>query len=317
MRSNISLFFGIGISSLFVAFSPIYTSQYSIKADLLYWKANEQGLSYAFVANNGSLGDDTVVKNPEFEWDFGFKLGLSYLLPKDRWDCLLRLTHFHTHTDALLHAKKDKVLYPIWITESAPQVADQIKMHWRLHLGFVDLLMGKKIKFSSISLYPQCGLRYAIARQKFNLEYQGGMFLPGREDIVRMKNKFAGIGPYGVLGICYPFFSCLSLCASGGISAVYGQFYVHEDEDLATGHIKLLDLRNTFNRLAFIADGSIFLRWQKMWKESKRKLHMQIGWDVVLLFKQNRLIRFFESTPIDNSGNLGLQGWQWGIQYFF
>jgi hypothetical protein len=302
---------------LFFVFRPIYSSSYSIEADLLYWKANEGGLSYAFVARHADLGDEAVVKNPAFEWDFGFKLGLGYLLPRDRWDLSLRLTHFHTHTDALLHAKKDQVLYPIWITEPTPQVADQIKMHWRLHLGFVDALVGKKIQSPSITFYPQWGLRYAIARQKFNLEYQGGMFLPGREDIVRMKNKFAGIGPYGVLGIQYPLSACLSLCASGGVSAVYGQFYVHEDEDLATGHVKLLDLRDTFNRLAFIADGSIFLRWQRIWNRAKRQLHMQMGWDAVLLFKQNRLIRFFESTPIDNPGNLGLQGWQWGIEYFF
>jgi hypothetical protein len=285
---------------------------------MLYWKADEGGLSYAFEENEGLENEDSVLKNPQFEWDFGFKLGLGYFLPQNRWDISLKLTHFHTHTDALLHANGKKMLYPIWITEPAPLSADAIKMHWRLHLGLIDALIGKKVHPGAhVILYPQCGLRYAIARQKFNLEYQGRMFLPEREESVRMKNKFSGIGPYGVLGIQYPFASCFSLCASGGLSAVYGEFYLHEDEDLTIGHVKLLGLLHTFRRLAVIADGSVFLRGQKAWEKTKKRLTIQIGWDAVLLFKQNRLIRFFETSPIDNPGNLGLKGWQWGILFDF
>ncbi len=284
----------------------------------MYWKTEEAGLSYALVDQEGHIDENTVIKNPQFEWDFGFKLAFSYFLPQDRWDFSLKLTHFHTHTDGLHHTTWEKILYPIWITEQTPFFANAVKMHWRLHLAFIDALMGKKIHSGAhVILYPQWGMRYAIARQKFNLEYQGGMFSPEREEFVRMKNKFSGTGPYGGLGIQYLFSPRLSLYASGAFSAEYGEFYLHEDEDLTRGHVKLLDLRHTFWRWALIAEGCVLLRWQKAWEKAKKKLHIQVGWDTVLLFKQNRLIRFFETSPIDNKSNLGLKGWQWGVLFDF
>jgi Legionella pneumophila major outer membrane protein precursor len=270
-----------------------------MEADGLYLKAHEEGLSFAL--KNGDL------KQPRFEWDFGFKLAFAHFF-RDRWDAIIRLTLFHTHADSLLHAKS-KTLYPLWITE--PLAAEKIKMHWRLHLGLIDALVGKEIRASAHWLFhPQIGLRYVIARQKFNLNY----FLPAIEEIVRMKNKFWGIGPYGSLGLQWLFAHSFSLCATGGLSIPYGEFYLHEDEELAKG-AKIFGLRQTFARASLIADAQILLRWQKIWEKSR--LSIQGGWDAFLLFKQNRLVQFFDDSPLDHPGNLGLSGWEWGFRFDF
>ena len=173
--------------------------------------------------------------------------------------------------------KRGKILYPLWITsqESGSLSAEEIKMHWRLHMALIDALVGKDFHPSAHFIFrPQLGLRYAIVRQKFNLAYLGGMFIPSREEYVRMKNKFSGVGPYGSLGIQWLFSRHLSLCATGGLSCPYGEFYLHEDEDLFEGHKKVFGLRDAFMRIAVIADASVVLRWQKVWEESEEKAEL-------------------------------------------
>ena len=121
------------------------------------------------------------------------------------------------------------------------------------------------------------------------------------------------MGPYGAFGIEWAFARCFSLCATGGIAALYGQFYRHEDQDLILSDEKIVGFKDTFTRIAAVCEGSLFLRWQK------RSLILQLGWDNVLLFKQNRLIRFADgdSSSIVSDGNLGLKGWQGGAIFAF
>src|SRR5579863_8579779 len=106
---------------LFCISLSAFAQNISIEADLLYWKANEDDLGYAIEI------DDAELIAPHFEWDPGFKLGIGFAWQK--WDVLFRLTHLHTHTDALL---RDRLVSPLWIIPS-PFLANDVKMHWRLH----------------------------------------------------------------------------------------------------------------------------------------------------------------------------------------
>lgn len=293
-----------------------FSSEWTVEADAIYWKAGEAGLSYV-VKTHGV--EDSSLKNPHFEWDFGFKLGIGHLL-SNNWDILLRLTHLHTHTDSMLHAKESATLYPIWITQGHQRFADEIKMHWRLHLALVDALLEKCLKPDAhLILMPQGGLRYAIVRQKFNLEYHGGAFSIDEEEYVRMKNKFWGLGPYGALGLQWHFAKHFCLCATGGLGAVYGEFYIHEDEDLFQEHVKIFGLRDSWWQIALLSEAQILLRFQKTWEKAKKKLEIQVGWNNLLLFKQNRLARFFETASSLNQqpGDLSLHGWEWGFRFTF
>lgn len=276
-----------------------------IEGDLLYWKANEEELSYA-------VGREKVL-DPDYEWDFGFKFGIGYRMAHGNWDVLLRLTHLHTHTDAL----KEGHFNPLWIIplEATPSVANQVKMHWRLHFALIDALLGKQFLPSArLVVYPQLGLRYGIVRQKFNIEY----LIPAQEELIRMKNKFWGVGPYGCMGLEWLFSHHFSLCAKGGFAALYGQFYLHEDQDFIEGE-KIFDFRDIFTRIAPIVDSTILLRWRKQWE--KKSLVVQIGWDTILLLKQNRMVRYADSSldasPIQNEGNLALKGFEGGVIFSF
>jgi hypothetical protein len=281
---------------------------FTIAGDGLYWQASEEGLAYVQKVEGASLS----TKEPQFEWDFGFKLGIR---AGSEWEATLVLTHFNTHTDAWQRVSGKESLFALWLVPSGFS-ADAIKMHWRLHLAFVDALLSKHYAPSRyLILRPIVGLRYVSARQKFNFLYEGGDFGADPERI-GMKNKFWGIGPYAGIGMEYPFSRLFSVCVHGALALECGQFYVHENARRVESQVKVAAFLDTFGRVVPIAESSVLLRYQKQWEA--RRLCIQAGWDFVLLFNQNHLqSQIGQSALLDKPGNLGLKGLQVGVEFAF
>src|SRR6267154_1365439 len=66
--------------------------------DLLYWKANENGIPLAVV--NKQSGDNLAhskVENLRGKWDFAFRVGLGYDIPHDGWDLSLSWLRYNSH----------------------------------------------------------------------------------------------------------------------------------------------------------------------------------------------------------------------------
>lgn len=296
-----SIFLRVCICLIF--FTTLEAAFY-VEGDALYWQASEEGLAYAQKVEGTSFS----TKEPHFEWDFGFKLGLS---ARSEWEATLLLTQFNTHTDAWPRVSGEESLFPLWLVPSGFS-AEAIKMHWRLHLAFVDALLSKQYAPSAhLHMRPIAGLRYAIARQKFNFLYEGGDFGADPERI-GMKNKFWGIGPYVGVGMEYPFSRLFSLRAQGALALVYGQFYVHENARRVESHVKVAAFLDTFCRVVPMTEGTVMLCYQK------KHLRIQAGWDFVLLFNQNHLQSLIGQTALlDKPGNLGLKGVQVGVEFGF
>jgi len=297
---------------LFLCSSALFASepQFFAEGDLLYWKAQEGGLAYAMEVK----GQKERLKTPSFEWDFGFKLAVGALLPTKNWAFLLRLTHFNTHADAFPKG----ALFPLWVTPIEPKslAAEMIKMHWRLHLALIDALAEKSYPLTAnLSLSPQMGLRYALVRQKFNLDYFGRDFSPAFEEFLTMKNKFWGLGPLVGLRIEVPFATSWCLGASGAFSALYGQFYIHEGEYRFLGRVKRASLHDTYTRVAFTGESGLFLRWQRKWERWSLALHL--GYDFLWLWRQNRFVPLDDKADLNSSGSLRLQGLEAGALFTF
>lgn len=283
--------------------SPFYA-----EGALLYWQASEEGLAYAEKISGSSL----ALKKPAFEWDCGFKLGVGF---RANWDISLFVTHFNTHTDSRLSVGEQESLTPLWLVPSNLS-ADQIKMHWRLHLALFDALLFKRYTpYPHLALHPKMGLRYAITRQKFNFFYSGRDFALDTERI-GMKNKFWGIGPYAAAEAIYFFSSRFSLSAEAGFALLYGGFYVHENARWVESKAKISTFLDNFSRVVPTAQTAILLCYQKLWQ--KQSLKLQVGWDLVLLFNQNHLQPLIGKTALlDKPGNLALKGLQAGMAFGF
>lgn len=294
-------------------------------ASALYWQAEEDGLSYAVKSPSSvRLAPKASVKNPHFDWDFGFRVGLGYRVAHDRWELDLQFTSLQTHTDAEVKAKGGEVFFPIWQKpiSFAQNFADEVKMHWRLHLGLFDAQLAKPfIATKRLQLIPQIGVRTGWIRQKFNLEYRGGNFAPGEDVFIRMKNKFWGIGPMAALLGEWELGSGFCLFAKGVACLLYGEFYVHQDEDTLGTKEKLLGVHHIFRSTAPIIEGTAGISWQRIFSKSLNRVKLELAWDQLLFFSQNQLMRFLDASVqgqfASNQGDLSIAGIQFGARLDF
>jgi hypothetical protein len=294
-------------------------------AAILFWRANEEGLSFAVESSSTNrLAPDATVENPDFEWDVGFKVGLGFRVPHDRWDLLLEFTSFQTHSDTDKKARGGNVLFPLWqksIAES-PSFAEEAKVHWRLHLGIVDLMLSKFYWITkSFFLTPQIGLRAGSIRQKYYLEYRGGSFLAAEEEIIHMKNKYFGIGPNVGLMSQWSLGNGFSIFGQCSLALLYGEFYVHQDEYGEDGKTKLLGVHDIFRSSTAVLDSSTGLRWQQFFRGALKALELEIAWDQLLFFTQNQLLHFTNAGSqgvfFSNQGDLAVSGVQFNMRFDF
>lgn len=294
-------------------------------ASVLYWQAEEGGLTYAVKSPSSvRLAPDAKAENPHFGWDFGFKAGIGYRFAHDRWEMELHYTSLQTHTDAEKKAKDGDVFFPIWQkpVSQVSNFADEVKMHWRLHLGLLDLNLSKPFYATpTLLLTPQLGIRAGWIRQKFNIEYRGGNFAPGEDELIRMKNKYWGLGPkMGLLGD-WVMGRGFALFAQGAFSLLYGEFYLHQDEDTLGTKEKLLGIHSIFRAFAPIIEGTAGIRWQRVFSGSLNRVSIELAWDQLLFFSQNQLLRFVSTRAqgqiVSNQGDLSLAGVQLGARFDF
>ena len=89
-----------------------------VDVELLFWQAREDGLSYAIAASNPLMFDifpkEFQIKELEFEWDFGFRLGLGYGGKSDGWDLFALWTRFLTDAEDKGSISSSQFFLPIW-----------------------------------------------------------------------------------------------------------------------------------------------------------------------------------------------------------
>jgi hypothetical protein len=262
--------------------------------DLLYWSAQENDLAYAV--------SEEAVKEPHFDSDLGFRLGFCYELPHDRWQIRLSFTHLHTKAR---HSAEGE-LFPLWAKSNLLEgsFVDEAEMRWRLHLGLVDLECAKELKVSRcLRISPYVGVRSAWIRQKDKIVYKGGDLFAGGEDEVSMKNKFWGMGPRLGGSTEWILGGCFSLVGNAALSLLYGEFYVHQDEDATVGVLQRVKEHDIFHQSSLVTDLALGLQWKR------EGTILRGGYEQHIFFGQNQLLHFEGNTIVSSGEPLSLQGW--------
>jgi hypothetical protein len=302
---------------------PLPRSGFFTEGGLHYWQAEEGGLSYA-IESSSELLLKGQVKRPSFEWDFAFDVGLGYRVPHDTWEVLLAFTSFQTHTDAEVEADSGNSLLPVWLMhgDQSGSFAEEAKMHWRLHLGLLELDLSKVWQVTdTLRVTPLIGIQMGSVRQKFNLEYLGGSFTRVGDALVRMKNKYLGLGPkVGLLG-SYEFSRHFALFGKGAVSLLYGEFYIHQDEDALEGEEKWLGIHEVYRAPAVILDIEAGLRFHRMYAKTLKGLSLELSLDQLVLFSQNQLMHFTDQSALGvftgNQGDLSIFGGRLAARFDF
>jgi hypothetical protein len=290
---------------LIILCSPcIASNRNTIQIDALYWQASENGLGFALHNN--------TIKNPTFDWEPGFRIGYGYSFPHDRWNLSLIWTHYHAHSTVNVEAAA-KPLIPTWASTDQPGNLDTAQARWRLHLGLLDLTLARCLPCSDLQLTPYCGVRYAVIRHKYFLNYVGGTLFPDGEDLIHTKNKFWGIGPRAGLNTKWMFGPHWHLFANGSLTLAFGELYVHQSEKASVGIPKRLEIHAINNQLRAMTDLAAGLGWSNTWFTAR------IEWDELFFFGQNQLKNFINALQspkfIDRNDDLTLSGLTFSLYF--
>jgi hypothetical protein len=279
---------------------------FDAELDLLYWRAQENGLGYAV---------EEVVTVPQFDWSPGVRAALGYHFSYNGWEIQCVFTHYCTNNINSVEGE----LAAVWANPFFVQKGDFVDRawaRWRLHFGMLDLLLAKSLQTNSwIDVRPFIGFRGASIRHKYKIRYFGGTLFPDGEDQIHSKNKFfgggilAGIDAIGDLGKGW------NLYAGGALSLLWGEFYIHEAEYATVGVERRLGYHDLCPATLQVIDLELGIAWER------GRWSLQFSWEEHLFFGQNQLVRFVDNNApgayVSNQGDLGLQGFVLGASVLF
>lgn len=324
-------------------------------ADLLYWKANEDGLEYGTKMVAGPLigvssKTKTKLLDLNFEWNAGFRLGLGYEFNHfDHWALGLKWTRMRSQAHGHAHAKGIEgqatavnTIIPTWVNLvfELRAGASSAQTSWHLDYDTLDLDLARSYLASNkLALTPFVGVRAAWINQRYLAKYNSVFLLSeGAEPFKRKvtfegKNDFSSFGLRAGSGLVWNLSNNWNIFGNLSGSLLYGQFNVSmknkNDQGLGEGAIPPMPLdftaREEFWRIRLNFEESLGIGWGMFFKHQKYHIGVNAAYEMSQWLSQNELFYtlYFRgddtisSVPIRNQGNLSFQGIRAGIQFDF
>ena len=265
------------------------------EGDLLYLRAFEGGLEICEPSEvsdhfnpDGSVisSFNANVRNPEFKWNPGFRVGLGYDFGDS--DCGLGAywLHYNSHLSGDKNHRNDH----------------RNGRTGKIDFDVVDLLFGCEYDFSDcFALIPFGGLRGARIDQTLHSRFVDGFL--GFDYAFREEGcfheKFLGLGPvFGVEGD-WKVGCGLSLYADLSVAFLYGTFHVNSNSiDAFDGGVNISHLSKRIQACQAVVDAGLGVRWKTCFCDN-RFLVVKLG------LEQHR---YFNHNQFCGYGDLSLDG---------
>lgn len=303
---------------------------------ILYWKTRVNGTDFAYSADSSTAQFPVSgrLKEIEFDWNGGLKLGLGYNWPHDGWDTSFGYTWFDLHASKRLAAARNSSVIPNQGNSSISNLPDGYftycskgKSQFNFVLNSLEFEMGRYYYISEhLALRPQIGVKSGWIKLAQMIRYTGGV--PGAADMptglsvntvrVRGKSEFFGVGPRA--GAYTNWHICNTFSIFGNITAalLYGSFdVIHKNDYSSLKCLNTIKLSDKFH--AFIPNIELQLGFQfdRYCNEDKNHVRFQINLDSQYFWRVNQMLRSnqflsFQGSPIANyshiSEDLGMYG---------
>ena len=154
-----------------------------ITADFIWWKAQEDGLAYAYTggASTDVSASSGTVYQPKFKYKPGFKVGLGLKFKHDGWDLYANYTWLrNNHRSNSVSAPTSSALISDYFVQGTDATAEPVTIatsassKWKMHFNVVDLELGRNFWISQwLTLRPHFGLKGSWNHQKYGVSYVG------------------------------------------------------------------------------------------------------------------------------------------------
>lgn len=292
-----------------------------ITADLLYWHAKVGGTEYAYTDQDptASLPIRGRTKDIDFEWDWGFRVGLGYNFKHDSWEARLQYTWFDSNGSDSTRAGLNSSVIPLRGSSTIVNAgnsdqflyATSAKSQYDFDYQALDLELGRAYFISGkLSFRPHWGLKTAWLDQEQITRYTGGSPTPNvqapgntlglQANTVHIKDDcdFWGIGPR--VGVDSKWHLGYGFSVFGNVSAalLFGYFEVDHREKYSAfvdNQIKLHANRHAFSPTAQFQLG---LRYDVYVHNNKQHIGIGLGYEAQYWWRQNQMLKIDDAAVL-------------------
>jgi hypothetical protein len=307
--------------------------------DLLYWKANENGIPLAVVNNGSELNlNNAKVNNLRGRYDFAFRVGIGYDIPHDGWDLSLSWLRYNSNGHRKhIHSHTGRYVFPTLAPSTDPianlDAATRAKGRWKLLLNQLDLDLGREFFVSKwMTLRPHAGVRSDWIEQKLKAEYENFTdLLPASSEVdIKYRDSWWGVGLEAGLDSQWGLGSGWSIFANLAAAILYGEHNIRfKDKNDPAAYLGnglgitpssgvFANVRDKTWIAHPILDLQLGLRWDGMVANDHLHIGVHLGWENHVYFSQNQFPIFSDDYNFGkffaNQGDLSLEGWTLGMR---
>jgi hypothetical protein len=318
-----------GIKGVVQPFRPPVSHEVGLilEGDALFWKAEQEGLEYAVEGSDpfgtGMMNHGKLLTH-DFDWNGGFRVGLGYHLPYDRWDLKGLWTRYTNSSTTHKHTSDPRLSPTFFLFPTLAWFATHAKTHYSIDYNTVDLTLQRDYFVSrSLTLRPIFGIRGAWINQHMRDEFHGGPGSLGNfgsetgVQSVKITNNFRAGGIFAGINMNFCFNRHWSIYGDLAGSILYGQFQVRVKNSISglslLGFGSRSNVNESANNVKTNLQTGMGLQWQSTICHDRFRLLFAVGYEILFWFNQNNSQRFvfpgvFNNGYYEANGSLTLQG---------
>lgn len=294
-------------------------------ADVFVWSAQETCSEWAFVVAppfvsppaapiTGSF--DAVLKSVTFDWNVGFRTGISYGIERDRWDTRFYYTWYRTSGSSHVNPPSGQVVQSQFIATdfllTLPGFStsfDSGKIKWDILFNMFNWDLGRIFYLGqSLSLRPHIGLQGGWIHQHISSHWFHSNTLFPYNARETLKHHFWGIGPEVGVNTKWNFWKslqhALSFYGDFGQVFMWGHWSVNEVAH-TTADVTTINTQPDRNMGSLTFQSSAGFTWDARLNENRFLFTFKLGYEFQLWVQQ---LQFFQHFSGILNNDLILQG---------
>lgn len=307
-------------------------------ADVIYWHpkmgGTEYGITYSpsdYVAVPPIIPPVALTNRPDgglkendFSWDLGFKVGLGYKTPHDKWDVLARYTWFQSHSTSQTNKNHPAGIIATKLSTGLTpgfSIVHHAKSTIDMDYNNADLELARSFFTSkNIAIRPHISLKGSWIDLEQRVRYVQdnnpsllGLLLEfeSPEFKVNLKSRMWGVGPRFGVDTKYFVGNGFNFFGDFAASILYSHFKTKENDHIPNTRFggildpdtietleELLNitlsapsrrLKHDFHQFVPFAQMLIGLEWNKFMNSNKQHIRLKMGYEVQYYWRVNQM----------------------------
>ncbi len=297
-----------------------------INLDVLYWHAKVGGTEYSYTNAFQPNGENPLangrLREIDFNWDFGLKVGAGYNFYHDGWDASIQYTYFDSNGGSRTLASRTDTVIPnrgnnaisdhagvyqegqSTVYNSAFNSCDRATSDYNFDFDAIEVELGKSFFVSrSLSLRPHFGLKSLWLDILQQTRFSGGT---AREDgqnydvsglgantvFVTDKNNVWGLGPRAGFDSKWYLTNGFSFYGNTAGSLLFGYFDTHHKNWFSIDtEDHTVRLKSKMHRFIPMFELGLGLAYDQYIYNDKQHISVSLGYEVQYMFRANQSIK--------------------------